>query len=116
MLYSPPALPPNFTSSTIASIDASNELTYTGFVLVVVSRNIDFTEAGNSNTAFGREGAASTLAACAGLSGLLANDLEPKGISTVREPSKVACYVRCTLYTPEAIGERRHSLFLPRPI
>ena len=73
-------LPSDFTSSTIASIDVSNELKYTGFVLVVLSRNIDLAEAGNSNTAFGREGAASTLPACAAMhSGLLANDLEPKG-------------------------------------
>ena len=78
MLYSPAVSPSDLTSSTVASIDASSELTYTGFVLVVVvSRNTDFAEAGNSN---GREGAASTLELLAAMhSVLLANDLERKG-------------------------------------
>ena len=79
MLYSPAVSPSDFTSSTVASIDASSELTYTGFVLVVVvvSRNTDFAEAGNSN---GREGAASTPELLAAMhSVLLANDLERKG-------------------------------------
>ena len=80
MLYSPAVSPSDLTSSTVASIDASSELTYTGFVLVVVvvvSRNTDFAEAGNSN---GREGAASTPELLAAMhSVLLANDLERKG-------------------------------------
>ena len=79
MLYSPAVSPSDLTSSTVASIDASSELTYTGFVVVVVvvSRNTDFAEAGNSN---GREGAASTPELLAAMhSVLLANDLERKG-------------------------------------
>ena len=80
MLYSPAVSPSDLTSSTVASIDASSELTYTGFVLVVVvvvSRNTDFAETGNSN---GREGAASTPELLAAMhSVLLANDLERKG-------------------------------------
>ena len=69
MPYSPPS---DFTSSTtVSSMDASSELTYTGFVLAAAaaaSQNIDdFAEEGNSNVGVG---------VAAMHSGLLANDLK----------------------------------------
>ena len=62
------------SATTAASIDASSELRYTGFVVgVVVSRNIDLAaEAGNSKAAL-----TAAAAASAWHSGLLKNDLEP---------------------------------------
>ena len=69
MPYSPFS---DFTSSTtVSSMDASSELTYTGFVLAAAaaaSQNIDdFAEEGNSNVGVG---------VAVMHSGLLVNDLE----------------------------------------
>ena len=104
MPYSPPS---DFTSSTtVSSMDASSELTYTGFVVLaaaaaVASQNIDFAEEGNSNSGDG---------VAAMHSGLLANDLESKGWSNLKfqEPSGLTLIMPHNTNTPEAVGERRH--------
>ena len=76
----PPAMSSDLTSATTAvtaSIDASSELRYTGFVVVVVSRNIDLVEAEAGNSRAPLKVAAAAAASAAWHSGLLANDLEP---------------------------------------